>query len=257
LSDGGQKAMNFVFEKVKIVFPKSTDFIRDLPPNAITRFKKFGWNLPKTIFLEVPYAQTYSETLDPSTCSILLFPIYGKGSYFRALIFTKGYIENASSIEIEDTVLHERRELEQVEKLCKEGPKADLEKIFSLADASKEASHSRQVEYGAHESEMFEYTSAILAKKYGREKVLRELGKAERLKYDMREKLGTVGNICLYLWVWKYLKQNYNNYAHEAIPIPSVLKEMRRAYENYMEKIEQDCLASPEVVERQALRFLY
>jgi hypothetical protein len=255
--DGGQKAMNFVFEKIKIVFPRSSDFIRDLPLNVVTIFKKLGWNIPNTIFLEVPYAMAYSANLEPATCTIQLFPIYEKGVYFRSLISTEGYVGSASSIDIEDTVLHERKELESIEKLCKEGPKADLEQRFSLSDISEEVSVRLAEEYATQESEIFGYTSEMLAKKYGKERVLENHVKAIRLNYDIRAKLGLVIGGYLQLWTWKYLKHNFNNYAHEAIPIPSLLKEIRRTYETYMEKIEQDCLTSPDMVEREALRFLY
>ena len=247
----------FVWDKIKVVFPKSFDFIRDLPSNAVTRFKALGWDTPRTIFLEVPYILVHTETLDPSTCGIRFFPIYEKEIYFRVLTFTKGYIENASDIEIEDSVLHEKKELEQLEKLCEKGPKVDLEKRLSFPflseEAIEEASISRQTEYEMHDSEIVEYTLETLTKKYGKERVMAERIKAIRLSYDMRRKLGVIGDGWLTVLSWKYLKQNYNNYMREAMPIFPLLRDIRKTYEMYMEKVDQNCLALPDIVERQAL----
>jgi len=246
-----------VWDKIKIFFPKSFDFIRDLPSNAVTKFKALGWDIPKTIFLEVPYILIHSEALDPSNCGIRFFPIYEREIYFRVLTFTKGYIENASDIEVEDTVLHEKKELEYFEKLCEKGPKVDLERSltfpFLSEDAMKKASISRQTDYETHDSEIFEYTFKMLAKKYSGERVLMARARARRLSYDMRRKLGVIGAGWLNVLSWKYLKQNYNNYIREAMPIFPLLRDMRKTYEMYIEKVWQDCLSLPDIVEREAL----
>jgi len=245
------------WDKIKVFFPKSFDFIQDLPSNAVTRFKTLGWDIPRTIFLEVPYVLVHTVTLEPSICGIRFFPIYEKEIYFRVLTFTKGYIENASDIEIEDTILHEKKELTQLEKLCEKGPKVDLERRFSLVDTPEEtiveASISTQTEYEIHDSEIFYYTLEKLSKKYGKEIVELDRIRAIYLYYKMRRTLGVIGSGCLDLWSGKYLDYNYNNYIHEAIPIFPLLKDIRKTYETYMEKVYQICLSSPDVVECQEL----
>jgi hypothetical protein len=100
-----------VSDSVSLVYPRNEQFIKELPEKDVSKFLKCGWNVMNTLFFEIPFVMSFSYNLEPALAANYILDVVPKKSYFKCLIFTQGYILNAHSIELEDTVLHEKRHL--------------------------------------------------------------------------------------------------------------------------------------------------
>jgi hypothetical protein len=218
---------------VKVIFPKSPDFIRDLPTESIHKLVEAGWNTEKTVFLEVPYVMTFFDGLEPASAANHIVIIYEKEAYFRVLTFTRDYIERTAKVDLEDTVLHEQEEM----RLCEERNKRGEAPIESV-DLAKYVQVKKQEE--EREFKLQENTSDRLAKKYGREVVEKEKIKAILQNFDAREKLGVITQEILYFWLWKYLEHNYNKYANSAITTTPAMVKMQMGDKKFLTTLEQN-----------------
>jgi len=96
---------------VILVYPKNYDFITDLPRPLANRIEKHGWEMKKTIFLEIPYIVTFYRSLEPSMVHYWPLMVPSENSLFRIMSFTRGYVSSAHFMELEDSIIHEQEHM--------------------------------------------------------------------------------------------------------------------------------------------------
>ena len=183
---------------VTVVFPKNYKFIKDLPKDQISKLETLGWDVEKTIFLEIPYVQTFMEDLTPALVSNIVADANKTEGYFIVLTFTKGYLEKIDDIEKEDMVLHEKGHV--VELLSNLDKKSYTSTIKIGGDDVEE------------ESLYQERITESLIKKYGRKKVLESQKNAIIKAYIFHNYLPIIISGYYQYWVHEYLKDNFEKY---------------------------------------------
>jgi len=99
-----------VKEEVQVCFPKSTNFIELMPQRKQTRLKRLGWNIPKTIFTEIPYLIATGRTMIPVPCMGTLSWDLKRGVYYRTMVFMRDWVDLSPDIILEDMMKHETTE---------------------------------------------------------------------------------------------------------------------------------------------------
>jgi len=192
--------IGIVSDLVLLVYPRDDKFIRELPVKDVSRLVKYGWDIEKTLFFEVPYIMSFSYNLEPSLASNFILDVVPKKSYFKCLVFTKEYVIKAHQIELEDTILHEKSHLFENESKFRIGnikaadPYLEKEKIVS------------------------DTVKRIMEDKY---ESLHEQVEFESIKFafNLQSKRYTIISGILEFWLWKFLQKNFNKYKEFSNPI--------------------------------------
>jgi hypothetical protein len=87
--------------------PKSTDFISILPANSVKKLKHCGWEIDKTLFLEVSYCVG-------SAAGSALIKNYENEVYYTACIITKRVVKDLKFGELKVLVNHEQWEVDEL-----------------------------------------------------------------------------------------------------------------------------------------------
>lgn len=221
-----------------LVFPKNHDFISKLPKSHIKSLIRHGWKTEKTIFLEIPYVITFTQNFDPSLVQVWLTCVPSKRSIFRAVVFTKGYIPNASRIELEDTILHEQ--------------------IHILEDEPKmQNGLSVSVNYDENEERVEQMVKEILLKKYGSVVHQADIDSTV-MAFETQRKLKTMSSGFLEYWIQIYFEDKFDEYSDFAIKMNNTLSsegylnDIRSTYnkvskmykENFNFDLREPCLKS-------------
>jgi len=113
--------LGIVSKGVVLTFPKNYNFIKHLPQPHVNRIIKHGWNIDKTIFLEIPHVTTFHPTFDPALIQYWCVCVLSKKIIFRTIVLTKGYVSNADQIELEDSIIHESLHISEDEPIYLKG----------------------------------------------------------------------------------------------------------------------------------------
>lgn len=195
---------------VAVHSPKSPDFFSDLLPDVIKKFKRLGWNIEKTVFLKVPYVLTFLNTLEPAAAGNFIVPIYDRGTYFRVLVLSHE-AENEPGLDLEDTILHEMKELRE------------QEVYLTTHGLHPERTEARYLE---EEESILESTSQEISKKHSftdAGHVEKAWGGAALRMFRIRDRVGVIGNQAVFVWLCEYLEKNYERYSVNAIPLTSAM----------------------------------
>jgi hypothetical protein len=106
---------------VRLVYPKNFNFIREVRADRLRRLTKLGLDPQKLLVFEIPYTMGFYLNLDPALAATDFQLLKRQSVYFRSLVFTKGYIDQTSPIDLEDTVLHEQMHLTEWDETIRSG----------------------------------------------------------------------------------------------------------------------------------------
>jgi hypothetical protein len=199
-------------DKIELVFPKSESFLRRLQWPEADRLSKRGWNIPKTLFIDVPFLFSFFFPR-PAQVGSWIIDVQRREVYFKVVAFLKGYVGSANRIELEDTVHHEQDHL--VENTLK-GQEGGLPtNVKSGDDLAREWGH----ESGERLS-----TAEALLKKYGRDSVAKELQAAERELGIKLFQTPVLFSVVMESWLGSYCITHYEELRNLSQPMPKAMK---------------------------------
>lgn len=214
--------------------PKSPDFISELSHDVIKKLKKLGWNIEKTIFLKVPYVLAFVNTHEPAVAGNFIVPVFNKGTYFRTLVLS-AKTENEPELDLEDTILHEMKEL------------SEQEAYLTTHGLYRERTDSG---YLAEEVSILESTSREISKKHGFSDnglVIKAQVDAALRAFKIRDEVGTIGNQTVFILLCEYLEKNYARYSADAIPLTPIMIAMENEFiKKEIERQKSFLLSSPD-----------
>lgn len=171
------------------MFPDNTAFISDMSGEHVALLRRLGWKIGAVSFLEIPYWVSYVEPLEPSMVGTYLVPDFKRGTYYRVLQMTNGWLDHANTEEIEDDIIHEQEEL------------SDLEEQWTVGDL-------RALEY-SRETYLTKETALQLRTRFIDRK--NDLNKADQLLVDSLKVIAKIQrdcpcilSNCLFVWLIKH-----------------------------------------------------
>jgi len=179
-----------------LVLPLDTTFIRDLKMSYKNRWLNAGWDLENTVMLEIKYptipAYYPPSEGTPSMLFSMLSYIWEEESYFRVLVFSRGYFEITDEQNMKVDVFHEKQHIISYERYLYEGTKPLCEN--EIAEVERK------------------YVQKTIGEEHRFVHILRAL------KHMKGKKV--IPGIIAMIWVNKYLRDNYKRYSHAAFSLP-------------------------------------
>lgn len=198
--------------RVEVAFPKNDHFLKLLPQPDINRLAKSGWKLPRTVFLDSFFMFTFFPFL-PARAGSWIIDIQSRCVFFRTVAFRRGYVSQAPRIELRDTVLHEEDHLEENEAKGIGGSLPN--EVNSLEELN---------DVRSHETRERETTADELSRKFGREKVQKELIRAEQAEAREFQRRPAVHSVVAEAWLGSYLASRVDALQSLAIELPSAMR---------------------------------
>lgn len=216
-----ENELEFLIQKatdIVLVYPKNCNFINDLRRKYVKKLKKHGWDIDKTVFIEIPYVMTFSYRLLPALVATFIMDVVPQKSYFKCLVLTRNYLPNSHFIEIEDTIAHEKLHLEEEE------PKF-LQGTINAGDPTlkKDIRVDKEI-------------SSMIEQKYGGKLVQKIKERSIKFAYQVQVREKTIVSGFLEYWLWRYLNENFEKY-HELTYLAS--QPMLNALDEINQKTEQ------------------
>ena len=212
--------------KLTLVYPKNYGFIKDLNNKYIHKLQELGWNLPKTIFIEIPYVMTFTDDYLPALAAAYIIDVVRKNAYFKCLITMRNYIPNTNFIELKDTILHEKEHLDENE------PKFLSGKIPDSDPTLKE------------ELRVNSAVSKMIQNEYGDFLVTQSKKRSIEYANKTQSSEKTIVSGYLEYWLWKYLNDNFEKYSKLAYAAtPLMMGTLNQLNPNYCEKIKKAYIA--------------
>lgn len=205
-------------EEVVLTYPKNYNFIKHLPQSNVNRLIKHGWDVNKTIFLEIPYVTTFYLNLTPSLAQFWSVCIPSKKIIFRILVFTRGYVSNADPIELEDTIIHESLHLSEDEPIYLKGG-------------------SKQGEYDETENRIEKIVKEKMFNKYG-PKIIKIRNTTTKYAFNLQKQRETLFSGYLEYWINLYFTDKFDEYKQFAIKMDE--NPIHDGYITDTEKIYQE-----------------
>ena len=199
---------------VVLTFPKNYNFIKHLPQPDVNRIIKHGWNIDKTIFLEIPYVITFHPNFDPSLIQFWSVCVPSKKIIFRIVAFTKGYVSNADPIELEDSIIHESVHISEDESIYLKGG-------------------SKQANYDKTENRIEKIVEERMFKKYG-PKISKIKATAAIYAFNLQKQRKTLISGYLEYWLNLYFTDKHDEYKQFAIKMDESL-----IYDDYITDTEE------------------
>jgi hypothetical protein len=101
-----------------LIYPLDTTFIRDLDSNLARKWIEAGWDVDKTILIEVnsltiPGNQPVTDF--PSKLLAGLIYAWSEDAYYRVVVFSKGFFDDQNEILLRINVWHEKQHITNFE----------------------------------------------------------------------------------------------------------------------------------------------
>lgn len=188
---------------VRLVFPMSTKFLRELSAEERDRLIRLGWDLPKTVHLGMPYFGAYPPVYEPTYSMLGLIIISEKGVYFRCVAWNTIFLDMAHDISIEESIHHEKLHItKDVEPRFREAIPLEWEQKLELGGEIKKESVS------------------YIIKKYGRR--AEDILEADGIKrYEEQARGKTILGNVLSFWLRRYFREKFDKcreYSFELTP---------------------------------------
>lgn len=200
--------------KRHLIYPRDTTFIHDLSRRLSERWIQAGWDVKKTILLEIDYptipAGQSPQTGIPSDLFAGHLYAWSSQAYFRIAVFSRGFFDNIDDRLLRISTWHEKQHVIDEEKYVHHGVRVPMEEDVLKREEER------------------------ILKTFGRE------GLEARLNHALlkMEKLGSSdaipGSLAL-LWMREYFGEHCREYAPSALPIP---------VSKHMEILRQRCAKS-------------
>jgi len=159
-------------------------------------------------------------TFDPALISLHFIFDCERKRYYRVLTATEHYISEAHSVNLLDSVVHEKMECEENEDSLRSGRwiwGGDILREYKTWDRVRK----------------------IVASKTGKsESEIEKIRWSETLDaYTKQASVPTVGAGVYVFWLDRYVKQEADKYSGEAIPMPEKMQELCTKYQEDREEI--------------------
>jgi hypothetical protein len=116
-----------------LIYPLNTSFIRNLDPVFIDKWTRAGWEMDRTVFLELDHKTIPASSSPESPASSLFSGIiyaWNANRYLKFVAFTKGYFANIDEINLKIDCWHEQRHVRSAEDYLYDGsPPPDEEEV--------------------------------------------------------------------------------------------------------------------------------
>jgi hypothetical protein len=186
--------------KVRLVYPTSTDFLKELSPEVVDRLARLGWDVPNVIHLQMPYLGGYPPFYEP-TYSFLAFLIVPEELvYFRAICWTENFLSKVHDISLEESIYHEKLHLSKDEQKFRQAIPLTWEDKLELDRKIKRES------------------SDYVIKKYGERAI--DILESDTVKRYKEQAMGkTILGDVLAFWLRQYFRENIEKYRKYAIDL--------------------------------------
>jgi hypothetical protein len=115
-----------------LIYPLNTSFIRNLEPVFMGKWMKAGWDIERTVLLELGHMTVPSyEDLETSPASSLFSGVilaWSANKYFRFVAFTDGYYQSVDEVNLRIDCWHEERHMRSAEEFMFSGSIPPTEK---------------------------------------------------------------------------------------------------------------------------------
>jgi hypothetical protein len=128
-----------------LVYPSNTSFIRNLDPIFMGKWMRAGWDIDRTVLLELGHmtipSYECSETSPASSLFSGVILAWSANKYFRFVAFTKGYYETVDEVNLKIDCWHEERHMKSAEEFMFSGSIPPTEEDI----AEEELKHTYQI----------------------------------------------------------------------------------------------------------------
>jgi len=195
----------------RLIYPLDTTFIYDLDPALARKWSEAGWDVEKTITLEISHLTIPGNQPPKSGIPSELFSgiiyAWSKQAYFRVVVFTKNFFRNTNDLVLKINAWHEKQHMVNAEEHVRNGAKPLTEE-----DIVK-----KEIEY--------------VLKTFGKEgfKARRDDVLADENRFRNSD---AIPGFLSMLWLREYFGKYYQKYSQNAFPIPSTeyAKALHRNY---------------------------
>jgi len=186
--------------EVRLVYPTSTDFLNELPPEGKDRLGRLGWDIPNVIHLQMPCLGGYPPVYEPTYSFFAFLTIPEELAYFRAICWTENYLSKVHDISLEESIYHEKLHLTKDEQRFRKAIPFTWEDKLELGREIKKES------------------SDYVIRKYGRRAIdILESDTVKRYKEQATGK--TILGDVLAFWLRQYFRENIEKYRKYAIDL--------------------------------------
>ncbi|MCD6208935.1 MAG: hypothetical protein J7J67_01955 [Thermoproteales archaeon] len=192
----GKNIATIKTEKGRLVYPLNMHFIKELSKRQADKWRAAGWDIEKTVFLELKYPTIPIDSETPSLLFAGISHLWDRGVYIRVVTFSRGYFDSVDEINMSIDTFHEKLHLLSSEQQMYEGGEALTEEDI----VKMEIMHVLQ--------------------KYGEKGIIKR--KEHLIKFfKALENVKAIRGELAILCIWEYLTANYKKYERQAIKIPA------------------------------------
>jgi len=187
-------------DKVKLAYPTSTKFLRDLPEKHVSIIKKLNWDIPNTVHLGMPYFMGHPPIYEPTYSALSFVLIPEKVAYFRSICWTESFLKKVHPISLEESIYHEKIHIREDESLFRNAVPSSMEQRLEIGRETKRRS------------------SEYVINKYGK-RAYDVLTSDTIKRYRGQAKTKTIVGDILIFWVRKFFRENFQKYEQNAFDL--------------------------------------
>lgn len=115
----------------RLIYPLNTAFLHELNSHLVGKWIQAGWNIDKTVFLEIDFPTIpIGESLQEATPSDIFAGVvifWNRKKYYRIVVFSKDFFRSHQDLVLRIDTWHEKQHLVDIENYMQKGMKPRTE----------------------------------------------------------------------------------------------------------------------------------